>query len=75
MESDKLKELCEKCYTATKRLKKAYNECSPKRRKSEFVTCPKCGSRYPRKYIYESKNDFSACIICRDRRSLYSTLR
>jgi len=72
MESDKLKELCEKCYTATKKLKKAYNECSPKHRKSEFVTCHECGSRYPRKYIYECKDDFSACIICRDRRSLYS---
>ena len=72
MESDKLKELCEKCYNATKRLKKAYKECSPKNRKSEFVTCHECGSRYPRKYIYECKDDFSACIICRDRRSLYS---
>ena len=72
MESDKLMELCEKCYTATKRLKKAYKECSPKRRKSEFVTCHECGSRYPRKYIYESNDNFSACIICRDRHSLYS---
>lgn len=72
MESDKLMDLCEKCYNATKRLKKAYKECSPKRRKSEFVTCHECGSRYPRKYIYESNDNFSACIICLDRHSLYS---
>ena len=72
MESDKLKELCEKCYTATKRLKKACYECNPKRRKSEFITCPKCGSRYPKKCIYEHDDDFSSCRICLDSRSLYS---
>ena len=72
MESDKLKELSEKCYTATKRLKKACRECSPKRRKSEFITCPKCGSRYPKKCIYEHDDDFSSCRICLDSRSLYS---
>ena len=72
MESDKLKELQNKCYTATKRLKKACYECNPKRRKSEFITCPKCGSRYPKKCICEHDDDFSCCRICLDSRSLYS---
>lgn len=72
MESDKLKELCEKCYNATKRLEKTCYECSPKNRKSEFVTCPKCGSRYPRKYIFGSDNGFASCLVCGDIHSLYS---
>ena len=72
MESDKLKELQNKCYTATKRLKKAFYECSPTRRKSEFITCPNCGSRYPKKYLFGSDDDFASCLICGDIHSFYS---
>lgn len=72
MESKKLKELNEKYNKASERLKKACYECSPMRRKSEFITCPKCGSRYPKKYIREFGCNFSPCRVCGDRRSLYS---
>ena len=72
MESDKLKELQNKCYTATKRLKKAFYECSPTRRKSEFITCPNCGSRYPKKFQHVPVYDFAICRICYSSSSLYS---
>lgn len=72
MESQKLKELQNQRAKALEKLKKACRECSPKRRKSEFVTCPKCGSRYPRKYILECGYTCYPCRVCEDRRSLYS---
>ena len=72
MESQKLKELQNQRAKALEKLKKACRECSPKRRKSEFVTCPKCGSRYPRKYIFGSDNGFASCLVCGDIHSLYS---
>ena len=72
MESKKLKELQNQRAKALEKLEKACRECSPKRRKSEFMTCPKCGSRYPRKYIRECGRTFSPCRVCEDRRSLYS---
>ena len=72
MESKKLKELRIKYKKASQRLEKACRECNPENRKSEFVTCPKCGSRYPRKYIFGSDDDFSSCLVCGDNHSLYS---
>ena len=72
MESKKLKELRIKYKKASQRLEKTCYECSPKNRKSEFVTCPKCGSRYPRKYIFGSDNGFASCLVCGDIHSLYS---
>ena len=72
MESKKLEELYEKRETITKKLKKVCYDCNPKRRKSEFITCSNCGSRYPRKYIYEPDGRFSWCCVCKNKRSLYS---
>lgn len=75
MESKKLKELKElkeKYHKAKERLEKACYECSPTRRKSEFITCPNCGSRYPKKFQYVPTDDFSCCCLCRSYRSLYS---
>ncbi len=72
MESKKLKELREKRDKASERLKKACYECSPMHRKSEFVTCHNCGSRYPKKYLFGSDDDFAYCLICGDIHSFYS---
>lgn len=72
MESKKLEELYKKREVITEKLKKVCYDCNPKRRKSEFITCPNCGSRYPKKYIYEYDDDFSCCCLCRSYRSLYS---
>ena len=73
MESRKLKELQNQHPKILEKLKKACRECSPKRRKSEFITCPNCGSRYPKKYIYELDDGrFSWCCVCKNERSLYS---
>ena len=72
MESKKLEELYKKREVIKEKLKKVCYDCNPKRRKSEFITCPNCGSRYPKKYIYEYDDDFSCCCLCRSYRSLYS---
>lgn len=72
MKSKKLEELYKKREVIKEKLKKVCYDCNPKRRKSEFITCPKCGSRYPKKYIYEYDDDFSCCCLCRSYRSLYS---
>ena len=72
MENKKLEELYKKREVITEKLKKVCYDCNPKRRKSEFITCPNCGSRYPKKYIYEYDDDFSCCCLCRSYRSLYS---
>ena len=72
MESKKLQELRIKCKKASERLKKTCYECSPLRRKSEFVTCHNCGSRYPKKYLFGSDDDFAYCLICGDIHSFYS---
>lgn len=72
MESKKLEELYKKREVITEKLKKVCYDCNPKRRKSEFITCPNCGSRYSKKYIYEYDDDFSCCCLCRSYRSLYS---
>lgn len=72
MESKKLKELKEKYHKAKERLEKACYECSPTRRKSEFVTCRKCGSRYPKKFQYVPTDDFASCQLCYNSYSLYS---
>ena len=72
MESKKLKELKEKYHKAKERLEKACYECSPTRRKSEFVTCRKCGSRYPKKFQYVPTDDFACCQLCYNSYSLYS---
>lgn len=68
----KLKPLYKKSDELTEKLKKAYHDCSPVRRKSEFITCSKCGSRYPKKDIKEVLFDFTPCCVCGDRHSLYS---
>lgn len=72
MESKKLEELYKKREVIKEKLKKVCYDCNPKRRKSEFITCPKCGSRYPKKYIYEQDGRFSWCCICENEHSLYS---
>ena len=72
MESKKLKELKEKYHKAKERLEKACYECSPTRRKSEFVTCRKCGSRYPKKFQYVPTDKFAHCQLCYNSYSLYS---
>lgn len=72
MESKRLKELRIKHKKALQRLEKTCRECSPENRKSEFVTCSKCGSRYPKKYLFGSDDDFTPCRVCGDDRSLYS---
>ena len=72
MESQKLKELQNQRAKILEKLKKACRECSPKRRKSEFVTCHECGSRYPKKYLVEFDDNFSRCRLCGSYRSLYS---
>lgn len=68
----KLKPLYKKSDELTEKLKKAYHDYSPVRRKSEFITCSKCGSRYPKKDIKEVLFDFTPCCVCGDRHSLYS---
>ena len=72
MKSKKLEELYKKREVIKEKLKKVCYDCNPKRRKSEFITCPKCGSRYPKKYIYEQDGRFSWCRVCENKRSLYS---
>lgn len=73
MESKKLNDLKIKYKKALQRLEKTCRECNPENRKSEFVTCHKCGSRYPKKYLFGHDGDFTPCRVCGDAHSLYST--
>ena len=72
MKSKKLEELYKKREVIKEKLKKVCYDCNPKRRKSEFITCPNCGSRYPKKFQYVPTDDFACCRLCYNSDSLYS---
>lgn len=72
MENTKLKELKIKYKNALQRLEKMCREYGPENSESDFVTCSKCGSRYPKTYLFGHDGDFTPCRVCGDDHSLYS---